>query len=324
MWAIVNKTPYKAGKAWARDKNGVHEWLVAVKGTFDIQSDGSLQVADEQLEPLLAPEYNFEEGVSSIRYDADVVSTKPTTDIIINGTAYAPGGRPSKEFLVGFRLGSTQKEIKVVGNRVWERSLVGLTPSLTQPVIQVPIVYEKAYGGMGLSDPDPKKQRMDPRNPVGCGLVAVEGQLLPNFKGSKWPGGFGVINNFWSPRRELTGTYDKAWQEHRMPLLPIDWDPRSLLCSPVDQRPQRNLRGGELVQLSNLTPDGILRFMLPKLYFTFRTRIDKRIEEHRSRVSMVIIEPDFPRVIMVWSTSLKVKNDGDYLEETEVREKPFQ
>ena len=82
MWAVTNRTPYKVGRVWGRDKEGVHEWIVAVKGTFDIKSDGSLRLADEQLEPLLLPEYNGEPGVSSLRYDADLVALKPTTDVV--------------------------------------------------------------------------------------------------------------------------------------------------------------------------------------------------------------------------------------------------
>ncbi len=32
------------------------------------------------------------------------------------------------------------------------------------------------------SDPDPKSQQLDARNPVGCGLVTRKGQPLPNFE----------------------------------------------------------------------------------------------------------------------------------------------
>ena len=109
MWRVINHTPYKAESTWGRDKDGVHEWIVAVKGTFDIKPDGSLNLADEQLEPLLLPEYNGEAGVSSLRYDADLVAPKPTTDIVLNGTAYAPKGRPKTEFLVSLRVGEVQR-----------------------------------------------------------------------------------------------------------------------------------------------------------------------------------------------------------------------
>src|SRR5215510_7453997 len=105
MWAITNRTPYKVGSAWGRSKDGVHEWIVAVKGTFDIKPGGNLKLADEQLEPLLLPEYNGEAGVSSLRYDADLVAPKPTTDIVLNGTAYAPKGRSSTDFMVSLRVG---------------------------------------------------------------------------------------------------------------------------------------------------------------------------------------------------------------------------
>jgi hypothetical protein len=329
MWALTNHTPYKVGKTWGRDKDGVHEWIVAVKGTFNIQPDGRLALADEQIEPLLMPEYNGENGVSSLRYDADLVAPKPTTDVVLNGTAYAPKGRPTTEFLVSLCLGKIHKVIKVVGNRTWDQGLFGSSPSVPEPVTKVPIIYERAYGGFDQSDPDPKKQRMDTRNPVGCGLVAQVGQPLPNFEypdgnlEKSGPAGFGAIDSFWSPRREFAGTYDKTWERDRMPLLPEDWDTRSLLCSPEDQRPDTHLRGGELVELINLTPNGVLHFALPKVYLTFSTRIDKRIEEHRGRLATVIIEPDHPRVIMVWLSSLQCRTDVDYLEETVVREKAY-
>lgn len=45
-----------------------------------------------------------------------------------------------------------------------------------------------------------------------------------------------------------------------------------------------------------------------------------RIEEHRARLSTVIIEPDDRRMIMVWQNTVLCRNDVDYLEATEVRE----
>lgn len=337
MWAIKNYTPYAVKKTWGRDKEGVHEWIVAVKATFDIHSDSNLELANKQVEPLILPEYNGEAGVSSLRYDADLVSPKPTTDIVLNGTAYAPEGRPSKKFSVGLRVGPVKKTIQVVGNRRWERGLFGLKLSPMEPVTEVPIVYERAYGGFDQTNPNPKKQRMDSRNPVGCGVEASaknrEGQPMPNFKYPMrsfkrgGPAGFGAIDSYWSPRRELNGTYNEVWKKSRYPLLPKDWDPHSLLCSPPDQRPDKHLRGGEQVELINLTPGGLLRFTLPKVYLFFRTRFvtrfGVRIEEHRSRLVTVIIEPDYPRIFMVWHSWLAVHTDGDYLEETIVREKRY-
>ncbi len=337
MWSLVNTTPYQAANTWGRDKDGVHEWIVAVKGTFDIKPDDSLKLAEEQLEPLLAPEYNGEAGVSSLRYDADLVAPKPTTDVVLNGTAYAPRGRPSADFLISARIGRVHKVIRVVGNRTWQKGPFGNRPSAPQPITDLPILYERAYGGYDQTDPDPKNQRLDTRNPVGCGIAVKSNhrvdQPVPNFEypngnlENAGPAGFGAIDSFWSPRRELNGTYDKQWEQNRRPLLPQDWDPRSLLCSPEDQRPANHLRGATPVELINLTPNGLLRFTLPRVYLSFKTsfstRLGTRTEEHRSRLSTVIIEPDYPRVIMVWVTALACRTEADYLEETVIREKPL-
>jgi hypothetical protein len=332
VWAITNRTPYAAGKTWARDKEGVYEWVVAVKGTFDIKADGKLALADEQPGPLALPEYYGEPGQSSLLYDADLVAPKPTTDVVINATAYAPNGRASTNFLVEARIGSIHKVVRVVGTRTWSD---GLMEELSdpEPITQIPVTYESAYGGYDHANPDPANHRMDTRNPVGRGVVAPAGrragQAAPNFeypKGrveSAGPAGFGALDSFWSPRRELNGTYDKAWEQNRRPLVPEDWNSRSLLCSPVDQQPDSYLRGGEAVELINLTPAGRLCFVLPKIYLTFTTHIDGRREEHRSRLSSIIIEPDYPRVMMVWLTSLPCRTNVDYLDETVVREKRY-
>jgi hypothetical protein len=230
------------------------------------------------------------------------------------------------------RVGSVEKTLRVRGNRTWGEGWHG-GASPMQPVVQVPIVYERAYGGYDHADPDPRRHRLDPRNPVGCGVVARPqhrvGQALPNFEypnqdiEKSGPAGFGAIDSFWSPRRELAGTYDEAWEKDRLPLLPKDWDRLSLQCSPVDQRSTGFLRGGELVELLNLTPDGRLAFVLPKIYLAYSTRVDGRIEEHRGRLSTVIIEPEFLRLGMVWQTSLSCRSEVDYLDRTVVREKAF-
>jgi len=328
VWAIDNRTPYAVGKTWGRDKDGVHEWIVGVKATFDILSNGQLVLAPEQIPVSLAPSWNGEEGLSSLKYEADLVGLKPTTDVVLNATAYAPGGRPTTEFIASVRVDQLYKAIRIVGHRVWESDLLGRNPSAAQSIARIGIIYERAYGGSDLSDPNPKRQRWDPRNPVGCGLTPSVGQPMPNFEtisGSRrqnGPAGFGAIASHWSPRRELLGTYDESWQAGRYPLLPEDWDPRSRLCSPPDQRPEAHLRGGEVVILENLTPNGKLQFTIPKIRLRFRTRIDGHTEEHSAELSTVIMEPDYPRLALVYQSCLLIRNNVDYLDKTLVTLKP--
>jgi len=70
-----------------------------------------------------------------------------------------------------------------------------------------------------------------------------------------------------------------------------------------------------------MTPSGSLRFEVPKHYLAFQTQIGKKSHEHRAKISTVIIEPDHPRVIVVWHTMLACHHQIDDLDRTEIREK---
>ena len=129
-----------------------------------------------------------------------------------------------------------------------------------------------------------------------------------------------------SLRQALVGrTIDIEWIQLDENYDPSDTHRRLLeeLEGPVDQQPPRHLHGGECVELLNLTPSGRLAFELPKVYLDFRTRVDRRWQEHRGLLSTVIIEPDRSRLILVWTTALQIVSEVDYLEETVVSEKPL-
>jgi hypothetical protein len=333
MWMLTNRTPYAAERNWTRDKDGRHIWMVAVKATFDIALDGTLKLADEQLPPLLAPEFHGDPAKTSLKYESDLLAVKPGTDVVMNAIAHAPGGRPATSVDVLFRMDRVSKHLVVHGERTYFEGLVGLTTTPAQPFTTCPILYEYAFGGTDLGD-DPAKGKMDNRNPVGRGVAAKRSSLVhkpahrveyasgdPERTG---PAGFGAIASHWSPRAELAGTYDAAWAKTKKPLLPDDYDPQWALTSPEDQRSERWLRGGELVEILNVNKEGGLRFALPRLYFAYTTRFGKREEEHRGHLATVIIEPHLRRVMAVYQTWLRVaRRDDAYLDETVIHEKAY-
>jgi hypothetical protein len=332
VWALKNLTPYAAERSWTRDKTGAHLWLVAVKATFDLGVDGRVTVADEQTPAGLAPEYFGDPSASSIRDEADVVPPKPTTDVVVEASAHAPKGRAVNRVEVTLRAGALQKAIVVHGPRVYYRGASGqLTTSAGVPFVTQPIRFEDAFGGSDLSDPDPRRQRMDLRNPVGRG-VAIDPDRLVNQPAHtlEYPGGdaakrgpaaLGPIASFWSPRREHAGSYDDTWMKTRMPLLPDDFDERFHQCAPPDQRSARPMVGGEPVGLVNATPEGVLAFALPTVRLGFSTRFGARSEEHTSRLGTVIVKADRRKLMMVWQTALRVKaSEVDYLDETVITE----
>jgi hypothetical protein len=333
MWTLNNRTPYAAERNWIRDKQGVHHWMLAVKATFALSETGAMTLADEQLPPALAPEWFGDPSTTALKYDSDTGPIKPTTDVIVIGSAYAPKGKVATSVPVRLRFGAIDKSLVVFGDRVYETGPMGVVLSAPGRFATKAIRYEDAWGGSDMTHPDASKHARDPRNPVGRGFSVHESRHLkpahsveyPQGLASKsGPAGFGAVDRSWQPRIAHAGTYDGACVKHKKPLLPDDYDPRFELCAPHDQRPKEYIYGGELIELSNMSEAGSLRLTLPKIYLTFSTKLRNRLEEHRSRLASVILEPDESRVALIWQSSLKVAaREVEHLDHTTVSEKPY-
>lgn len=335
MWLVNNRTPYAAERSWIQDKDANKIWIVVVKATFDIQPGGSTRLSDQQVPVLLAGRPHGELGQSSLVYEADLQWLKPGTDVLVNGSAWAQGGQLVASVDVELSLGAVKKRLRVFGDRSWQRGITGATISKPKPFESMPITYERSYGGWDRSAPDPADHRLEGRNPVGTGFIhrseSCLGVMLPNvehpgrlidsWKDRPEPGGLNAIDCSWSPRRELAGTYDERWRKTRLPLWAEDFDPRYGNCAPADQQVKGFLRGGEAVSLINLSQRGPLNFTLPRIYPYFQTRFGRERVEHRAQLCTVIFEPDVPRVLMAWQTSLVCNHRVDELDMTVVMEK---
>lgn len=333
---LNNSTPYAVERNWVLDKNAAKRWVVAVKGTFDILPDGTTKLAEKQKEVLYGEEYSGEPGKSSVLYDADLTWPKQNTDVLLNGHAYAPKGTQVAKTTVTMRVNTISKKLCVFGERRWEGGWLGLSITPALPFEKMPIVYERAFGGWDKTPEKLADQRLDPRNPIGTGFatraehlvdhplpnIEAPGHLVSSWKDRPPPAGFGVVASYWLPRLTYAGTYSQNWKEERFPLLPEDFDQRFFQSAPLDQQVAGFLRGGENVELVNLTPDGYLSFNLPKIRVGFITRFGDERVSHEASVHTVILEPDVPRVIMVCHTSLPCNNsEVDYLDETFIFEK---
>nr|WP_297526689.1 DUF2169 domain-containing protein [uncultured Roseateles sp.] len=314
MWQLQNRTPFAAERGWVRDRDGTEIWLVAVKASFTLQTDGTLRVAEAQPEVLRGPAHRGDAASTSLRADADLVRTKVATDVIVDGQAHAPGGTPVTELDVGLAVGSRTKVLKVFGDRVWQGRSIG-RPA---PFTAMPIVWERAFGGV---DPQADPATWDERNPPGQGYAVegdhVNGRPLPNiedpdhlirsWKDRPVPAGFGALCSHWTERRRFAGTYDERWQRERLPLLPDDFDDRHYQCAPPDQQHAGFLRGGEPVALLNLSPGGgQLRFALPRVFLGLETFFnDGHREVHPPpKLHTVILAPDERRVSLVFHSAL--------------------
>jgi hypothetical protein len=318
---IDNATPYVLEALHLIDEECRPLLVPIVKATFRIDRRGHCELADEQRGLELGGRcFGDDAESSSYRYEPEVAFHKPATDVVVIGHAHAPAGA-TREMLVEVRVGSLMKALRVVGDRVWFKA--GGLAAISTPAAfeQMPLVYERAYGGWDRSHPDPEQHAVELRNPVGRGFRRhgfEEGVPLPNVEDpghpigapgdTPAPAGVGFTSPHWQPRARLAGTYDERWQRERCPLLPPDFDRRYFNAASPGLIAPRYLRGDEPVRLTGMTPDGVLAFLLPgvappsigvKLHAT-------REQALKLELDTVIIEPDERRVMLLWRGHLRL------------------
>jgi hypothetical protein len=333
MWLLDNMTPFAAERTWVRDQGGAEIWIVAVRCSFVIEADGKQVLAPDQAEVSRVPKFSGEPGLSSLVDECDLVHTKKKTDVLVYGCAYSPPGKTTTRQDVRLKVAQIDKTLRVHGDRRWEKSLIGVDLSAAEPFTQIPIVYERAYGGTDRKDPDPKKHRWQRYNPIGTGFATRKEHLVneagpnieyPNRPYKDWetghPAGFGPIARHWAPRVGFAGTYNGDWENTRKPLLPSDFDELFYQCAPEDQQVDGFLKGGEVVELRSLTPDGFLSFRLPRISLSFSTNFyDGTNAQHRAVFHTLNLYPDQRRFEMVWHSQLPSHHKVNKLKETRIR-----
>ena len=327
MLQIKNATPFSAKLMLLGDRDGIDTVYTVVKATFAIGEKFGL--AEEQVPVSPKDQHYGDPAASSIKAPSDVSLEKPGTDILLSGSAWAPGGSPAWHMDASVSVGPVTKTVRVFANRVWDSA--GAV-SWVEPFVRMPLVWERAFGGSDETDRGPTAE---PRNPVGTGFRSasgakpIAGLALPNVEDpsaliSSWkdappPAGFGAVAPHWMPRRIYAGTYDEAWQTNRAPFLPADFDQRFCHVAPQGLATSSHLQGGEVVDLRGLTPSGTLRFPLPVVQVQAAYRIHQHTTARPAALDTVIIEPDAGRLVMVWRAALPCDKKALKVREVEVR-----
>src|SRR5271166_6340069 len=118
---LINATGMQAGYTMGLQPDGRELLVVVVKGTFTIPKDPKQEpeLAEEQVPLVAADVFTGEPGFSAPLYESDYPPHKPRCDVLLNGSAYAPDGKPATRVVVGLRIGTMAKSFEVVGKRVW-------------------------------------------------------------------------------------------------------------------------------------------------------------------------------------------------------------
>jgi len=180
---------------------------VLAKRTYQVERDGRLTPADEQL-PLAELPADVPDGSDRLATDTDLFPLKPATDLVVLGHAYGRG-RSQFDVTVGVN-GKTVKRIRVFGDREVGALTDGnilIAPPV--PIEKVPLAYSHAYGGSdknalanhgnpwaalaGYYNPNSDEAGAlnpfrYPRNPAGRGylleptVAAVNALVMPNLE----------------------------------------------------------------------------------------------------------------------------------------------
>ena len=315
---VINKTPFQVKTMLLQDLDGRDQVVVAVKATFDISENGSLSIAEEQVEVLMEDEFAGEPESSSIIKECEATLPKLSTDVVVNGHVF--GGPGVKQLDAGIRVGSLRNVCRVFGERNWIKRTAGASISDPKPFEQVALIYENSFGGFDTSHEKPELHEAENRNPVGCGFVAKKsklsieelrvpsvedpGELISSLKDHPGPVGFGFLAPSWQPRFSFAGTYDQQWQDDRAPSLPLDFDHRFYNSANPKLISDNYFEGSEAIQLVNIGKIRKLQFELPgiDLDIVNVSRTSKR-SILEPKLNTVLIDADEPRVTLLWKAT---------------------
>jgi hypothetical protein len=274
----------------------------------------------------MADTFSGEPGFSAPLNEVDFAPRKHRCDVLLNGSAHPPGGRPATRVEVGLRVNGMAKSFAVVGNRSWQSGLRGVTASAPEPFSVMPISYDRAFGGVDNRHEDPSRHGAFMRNPVGTGFHKdlrpewVDGTPMPNTEQSgrpiaspdsqaAVPMSFGPIGRGWEPRSKYAGTYDDTWREDHFPFLPPDFDEQYYQAAPLDQQVPHP-QGGEEIRLVNLASGGEVAFTLPVFDapIHFFPKKGER-DDGKLVLDTIVLEPDRQRFTLTWRATRPLKKN---------------
>ncbi|MDC9607332.1 DUF2169 family type VI secretion system accessory protein [Xenorhabdus griffiniae] len=152
-----NLTPFAVMNYQMLDIEDTEHYVAVMKIGYQLIPTGQGEYHAELLPapPLcLQDEYRGTMNTSQVLQESDLAPFKPRCDVIVNGTAYAPQGRPCPEFPVRLLVQSSQgqtlldKTLTISGERECIRDDSGHWQlSEPKPLTSLPLDYRYAFGG---------------------------------------------------------------------------------------------------------------------------------------------------------------------------------
>jgi hypothetical protein len=266
---IKNHTPFPMLAYEGRAVDDSPFDTVVVRATLDLGKHRVLRLSQEQTPLAFKDEWLGELAQSSVRSESDLAPAKRRADVVVVGSARAPGGAKLPSWPVRVKVGDVEKRLRVTGPRAWVRGEGGFTLTDPEPCTEVPMRYELAFGGPDY-EPNPLGVGFSPSSSSREGKDRIEAPRIEDPQDpvteigkTHRPEGVGVWGRTWPPRLQHAGTYDETWKKERWPKLPLDFDFAYWNGSHPDLIAPGLLRGDEDIVLEGFDPEGARRHRLP-------------------------------------------------------------
>jgi hypothetical protein len=197
--------PFAAEPLLWRNHDGAWTLTVCARGTFTLAQGREATLAKDQ-EPIVADRHHDGDPRASLWAASEIVPYKPRVDVVLIGSAFAPGGAPVDALVARLHVGTVDKAVGVVGDRAWIDGPDGLEPGAPVPFSSRPLRGERASRAR--------------ENPVGFDLArppALGALAAPNLEAvddapfSDGAASFGPVLPTAPSRSALVGPEGFAW-----------------------------------------------------------------------------------------------------------------
>jgi hypothetical protein len=249
----------------------------------------SFDVKGRELVPSRDAAYTIAEALQE-KSEAPPLNDSPYLlggiDVFVTGTARDPRGEAVPALRVDLQVGEGfRRSIDVIGDRRWTRTRQGLVASDPEPFTAMPLSYDRAFGGSLRVD---EGEYNFTHNPSGKGFYVTEeqaeGQPLPNLEDpdhritgfqdhpdpicfAPYPtdGTLKMVNSV-----EIEGEGDDTKLRRLLPTCFNQAHPRLII--PAQEGP----RVGDEIRVTNVRPEGDLRFALPDVELHAHVQLEGR------------------------------------------------
>jgi len=248
--------------------------VIIVKAAFSMDST--------PMTPAAAPRIHVRDlhhrarAAAHVVAPSDIVPGRSRVDVVLVGTACAPGGQPVRKMaarLAVFQQGRAflDRTLEVVGDD---------DGAGAKPFVEMPLMYERAVGGLGAAG-----------NPVGLGEDDDERPNIYDPRDRSQPAGFGPIAANWPIRQKFL--QENEAPKLRAPTITLrgDFDWRYFQSAPPEQ------------QIEHLAPDATV---LIEGFDANRPRISAKLPDVQAVGVLFGAQPGAPKALVFRADTLHV------------------